>query len=146
MNWSGRVKLSMIVRSGRYWKNKENVIYKAYQMKRFVLNYYHVYTIFISISCSFMHKQEIFLSPLEIARRKRAFNVIHQTYLNESWYDVLFLKNLRTNPSLLLRQCKNSRQFLETLVNKQYDVVRRFIVSIKHKVSKYIINQIQSSL
>ncbi|XP_017868422.1 PREDICTED: uncharacterized protein LOC108617211 [Drosophila arizonae] len=85
-------------------------------------------------------EEEIFLSPLEIARRKRAFNVIHQTYLNESWYDVLFLKNLRTNPSLLLRQCKNSRQFLETLVNKQYDVVRRFIKMIHSRSPLYYVS------
>lgn len=69
-------------------------------------------------------------SPLEIARRKRAFNVIHQNYLNLSWHDVLFMKTIRKNPNLLLDQCKNSRNFLANLSQTQYDIVRRFIVSI----------------
>lgn len=93
----------------------------------------------IQFSLNNISEQEEILSPLEIARRKRAFNVIHQTYLNDSWYDVLFMKNLRKNPNLLLDQCKNSRPFLETLSNKQYDIVRRFMVSIEsiiqHKLS-----------
>lgn len=73
--------------------------------------------------------QEELLSPLEIARRLRAFNVFHQTYLSISANDVIFLKNLRKNPSLLLTQCKRSRAVLKALTDKQYDVVRRFMVS-----------------
>ncbi|XP_030567645.1 uncharacterized protein LOC115767481 [Drosophila novamexicana] len=94
---------------------------------------------------SIPEEEEEILSPLEIARRKRAFNVIHQTYLNDSWYDVLFMKNLRKNPNLLLDQCKNSRPFLETLSNKQYDIVRRFMKMIHCRTPLYLISFLKYS-
>ncbi|XP_064536533.1 uncharacterized protein LOC135427043 [Drosophila montana] len=89
---------------------------------------------------SIPEEEEEILSPLETARRKRAFNVIHQNYLNDSWHDVLFMKNLRKNPNLLLDQCKNSRQFLATLCNRQYDIVRRFITMIHCRSPLYLVS------
>lgn len=79
-------------------------------------------------------------SPLEIARRKRAWNVIHQTYLNSSWNDVLLMKLIRKNPNLLLEQCKNSKHFLTNLSQTQYDIVRRFIKMIHSRNPLYYVN------
>lgn len=72
---------------------------------------------------------EEMLSPMEIARRKRAFNIFHQSYINDSWIDVLFMKMLCKNPNLLLSQCKESSYFLQQLSSKQYEIVRKFMVS-----------------
>ncbi|TDG39352.1 hypothetical protein AWZ03_014226 [Drosophila navojoa] len=63
-----------------------------------------------------------------MARRKRAFDICYQVYIDKSWIDILFLKNLRNNPSLLLDQCKISKDFLSTMVAKQYEVVKKFLV------------------
>nr|XP_016928032.1 uncharacterized protein LOC108008657 isoform X2 [Drosophila suzukii] len=71
---------------------------------------------------------EELLSPMEIARRKRAFNIFHQSYINDSWIDVLFMKMLCKNPNLLLSQCKESSYFLQNLSSKQYEIVRKFMV------------------
>ncbi|KAH8418331.1 hypothetical protein KR222_000109 [Zaprionus bogoriensis] len=79
---------------------------------------------------SILQIEEEILSPMEIERRKRAFHVFNQTYINESWYDVVFMKKLRKNPSLLLQQCKSSRHFLEDLSYKQYDVLKQFMVRL----------------
>ncbi|XP_001995190.2 uncharacterized protein LOC6568883 isoform X1 [Drosophila grimshawi] len=84
--------------------------------------------------------EEEVLSPLEIARRARAFNVIHQTYLNDSWIDVLFMKQLRKNPSLLLDQCKRSKSFLKTLSVKQYEIVRQFIKMLQCRSPLYYVS------
>ncbi|XP_030567638.1 uncharacterized protein LOC115767473 [Drosophila novamexicana] len=83
------------------------------------------------------------LSPLEIARRARAFNVIHQNYLNDSWYDVLFMKNLRKNPSLLLDQCKRSKSFLQTLAFKQYEIIRQFIKMLQSRSPQYYVSYLK---
>lgn len=74
--------------------------------------------------------QEEYLSPMEIERRRRALYVFNQTYVNDSWYDVVFMKNLRKNPSLLLEQCKGSSVFLGQLVTKQYAILKQFMVSV----------------
>lgn len=78
---------------------------------------------------SILEKEEIFLSPRELARRRRAFKVFNQIYFNKSWIDVIFLKNLRDNKNLLLPQSKVSTPFLRQLTHAKYDVVRRFLVS-----------------
>ncbi|EDW10428.2 uncharacterized protein LOC6580681 [Drosophila mojavensis] len=83
---------------------------------------------------------EEILSPLEVSRRARAFNVIHQNYLNDSWYDVLFMKNLRNNPSLLLDQCKRSKSFLKTLAFKQYEIIRQFIKMLQSRSPQYYVS------
>ncbi|XP_034478936.1 uncharacterized protein LOC117785141 [Drosophila innubila] len=84
-------------------------------------------------------------SPLEIARRKRAFNVIHQNYLNLSWHDVLFMKTIRKNPNLLLEQCTNSKNFLANLSQSQYDIVRRFIKMIHSRNPLYYVSFLKFS-
>ncbi|XP_060657980.1 uncharacterized protein LOC132792574 [Drosophila nasuta] len=94
---------------------------------------------------SIPEEEEEILSPLEVSRRKRAFNVIHQNYLNNSWQDVLFMKILRSNPNLLLEQCKNSKSFLAGLSQSQYDIVRRFIKMIHSRNPLYYINFIKFS-
>lgn len=72
--------------------------------------------------------EEVLLSPMEIARRKRAFNIFHQSYINDSWVDVLFMKMLCKNPTLLLPQCKESSYILYQISRKQYEIVRKFMV------------------
>ncbi|XP_068146398.1 uncharacterized protein [Drosophila tropicalis] len=87
--------------------------------------------------------QELLLSPLEIARRRRAFNVFHQAYINDSWIDVLFMKDLRKNSSLFMPQCKNSFGFLATLSSKQYDIVRKFMKMLQSRSPLYYVNYVK---
>ncbi|XP_034477602.1 uncharacterized protein LOC117784096 [Drosophila innubila] len=84
--------------------------------------------------------EEEILSPLEISRRKRAFNVLHQTYINESWYDIYYMKHLRKNPSLLLEQCKRSRGILESLSMKQYEIIKQFMKMLQSRSPLYVVN------
>ncbi|XP_022230279.1 uncharacterized protein LOC111079410 [Drosophila obscura] len=84
--------------------------------------------------------EEVLLSPLEIARRKRAFNIFHQTYLNESWVDVLFMKSLLSNPALLLSQCRESSYFLNKISVKQYEIVRKFMKMLQSRSPLYYVN------
>ncbi|KAH8259549.1 hypothetical protein KR026_006185 [Drosophila bipectinata] len=70
---------------------------------------------------------EELLSPLEVARRARAFDVFNQMFLDRSWVDVVFLRHIRKDPGLLLDQCKNSSEFLRTTTNKKYSEVKTFL-------------------
>ncbi|KAH8355299.1 hypothetical protein KR093_010718 [Drosophila rubida] len=92
---------------------------------------------------SVLESEEEVLSPIEVARRKRAFNVLHQTYMNDSWYDILFLKNLRKNPSLLLPQCKRSNSFVESISNKQYDIVKQFLKMLQSRSPLYYVSYLK---
>ncbi|XP_023178074.2 uncharacterized protein LOC111604289 isoform X2 [Drosophila hydei] len=83
--------------------------------------------------------KEKLLSPLEIARRKRAFDICYQVYIDKSWVDLLFLKNLRNNPSLLLDQCKGSKGFLSKLVGNQYEIVKKFLKIIQARSPMYFV-------
>ncbi|XP_017836156.1 uncharacterized protein LOC108595437 isoform X1 [Drosophila busckii] len=87
---------------------------------------------------SIPEEEEEILSPLEAARRQRAFNIAHQTFLNEAWLDVRFMKNLNKNPNLFLRQCKYSKDFLEMFSRKQYAIVRKFIKMIHSRSPLYL--------
>ncbi|XP_030375536.1 uncharacterized protein LOC115624829 [Scaptodrosophila lebanonensis] len=87
--------------------------------------------------------EEELLSPLELARRKRAFNVFNQNYLNESWIDVVFLKNLQKNPNLLLQYCKYSKDYLNTLSTNQYEVVKKFLKMLHTRSPLYYIRCIK---
>lgn len=69
------------------------------------------------------------MSPLERARRTRAYNIFNQTYLNKSGINVFFLKELRKNPCLLLEQCHRSNAVLKVLSETQYGIVKRFMVN-----------------
>ncbi|KAH8402472.1 hypothetical protein KR009_012212 [Drosophila setifemur] len=84
--------------------------------------------------------EEIKLSPMEIARRKRAFNIFHQSYFNDSWVDVLFMKRLCKNPTLLLPQCKESSYFLYQISRKQYEIVRKFMKMLQSRCPLYLVN------
>ncbi|KAH8285203.1 hypothetical protein KR054_006150 [Drosophila jambulina] len=88
--------------------------------------------------------EEELLSPMEIARRKRAFNIFHQSYLNDSWIDVLFLKMLCKNPSLLLPQCKESSYFLYNISRKQYEIVRKFMKMLQSRSPLYLVNYLKN--
>lgn len=79
----------------------------------------------INISVCF---QEEFLSPLEKKRRERRFKTYNQAYLNKSWMDVSFLKSLRENPNLLLKESVESTKYLKRLANEKYKTVRTFTV------------------
>ncbi|XP_064544843.1 uncharacterized protein LOC135432893 [Drosophila montana] len=83
--------------------------------------------------------QEQILSPLEIARRKRAFDICNQVYIDRTWIDILFLKNLRDNPNLLLEQCKNSNGFLRSLTDNQYEIIKKFLKMIHARSPIYYI-------
>ncbi|XP_062136015.1 uncharacterized protein LOC133845550 [Drosophila sulfurigaster albostrigata] len=88
--------------------------------------------------------EEEILSPLEIARRRLAFKVVHQTYMNNSWYDILFMKLLRKNPSLLLEQCKRSKEVMEDISTKQYEIVRQFMKMLQSRSPLYLVKYLKS--
>ncbi|XP_052844028.1 uncharacterized protein LOC128257190 isoform X1 [Drosophila gunungcola] len=77
------------------------------------------------------------LSPLEIARRNRAFDVFNQMFIDRSWHDVIFLKHVRKNPNLLLDQCKKSNEFLKTLTFKKYDEIKNFLKMLEARSPMY---------
>ncbi|XP_034136350.1 uncharacterized protein LOC117588902 isoform X2 [Drosophila guanche] len=79
------------------------------------------------------------LSPLEIARRHRAFDVFNQIYMDKSWIDVIFLKKLLKNQTLLLEQCKNSKYFLGALNKKKYDELKKFLKMLHARAPMYFI-------
>ncbi|XP_030571073.1 uncharacterized protein LOC115770100 isoform X1 [Drosophila novamexicana] len=83
--------------------------------------------------------KEQILSPLEIARRKRAFDICNQVYIDRTWIDILFLKNLRDNPNLLLDQCKNSKGVLRSLTENQYEVIKKFLKMIHARSPIYYV-------
>ncbi|XP_022222891.1 uncharacterized protein LOC111074426 [Drosophila obscura] len=90
--------------------------------------------------CDVLSIQEIedeLLSPLEIARRGRAFDVFNQIYLDKSWIDVVFLKKLLRNPTLLLEQCRNSKYFLGALNKKKYDELKKFLKMLHARAPMY---------
>ncbi|XP_020803404.1 uncharacterized protein LOC110180108 [Drosophila serrata] len=87
--------------------------------------------------------EEELLSPMEVARRKRAFNIFHQSYLNDSWIDVLFMKMLAKNPNLLLPQCKESSYFLYNISRKQYEIVRKFMKMLQSRSPLYLVNYLK---
>ncbi|XP_017841086.1 uncharacterized protein LOC108598842 isoform X2 [Drosophila busckii] len=71
--------------------------------------------------------EEEILSPLEIARRKRAFEIFNQIYIDKSWIDVLFLKSLKSNKNLLMDEFKESKDILTKLTTSEYEIVMKFL-------------------
>ncbi|KAH8369613.1 hypothetical protein KR093_000296, partial [Drosophila rubida] len=84
--------------------------------------------------------EEVMLSPLEIARRNLAFNVVHQTYMNDSWYDIIFIKRLCKNPTLLLEYCKRSTGMMSAFPVKQYAIIRQFMKMLESRSPLYFVN------
>ncbi|KAH8371793.1 hypothetical protein KR093_008843, partial [Drosophila rubida] len=80
--------------------------------------------------------QEERLSPREIARRNRAFDICNQYYINKSWKDVVFLKELRKNPNVLMKQFNNSKE-LEILTIHQYRIINKFVKMIHARSPMY---------
>ncbi|XP_017139713.1 uncharacterized protein LOC108154102 [Drosophila miranda] len=88
---------------------------------------------------SILEIEDELLSPLEIARRNRAFNVFNQIYMDKSWIDVVFLKKLLRNPTLLLEQCRNSKYFLGALNKKKYEEIKIFLKMLHARAPMYYI-------
>ncbi|TMW48458.1 hypothetical protein DOY81_006455 [Sarcophaga bullata] len=86
---------------------------------------------------SILEKEELLLSPREVARRRRAFKVFNQIYFNKSWIDVIFLKHLRANKNLLLSQSKVSAPLLRQLTNTKYDIVIKFLKMLQARSPLY---------
>ncbi|EDW59536.2 outer dynein arm-docking complex subunit 4 isoform X1 [Drosophila virilis] len=86
---------------------------------------------------SILEKEEEFLSPLEKKRRERRFKTYSQAYLNKSWMDVSFLKSLRENPSLLLKESVESTKYLKRLANEKYKTVRTFTKMLHARCPMY---------
>ncbi|XP_064551354.1 uncharacterized protein wa-cup isoform X2 [Drosophila montana] len=86
---------------------------------------------------SILEKKEEFLSPLEKKRRERRFKTYNQAYLHKSWMDVSFLKRLRENPNLLLKESVESAQYLKTLANENYKTIRTFTKMLHARCPMY---------
>ncbi|XP_032593095.1 uncharacterized protein LOC6563500 isoform X1 [Drosophila grimshawi] len=86
---------------------------------------------------SILEKEEELLSPIEIQRRKRQFKIYNQTYLQKSWMDVNFLKDVRGNPNLLLQQCLESTKEIENLTEQNYKTVRTFTKMLHARCPMY---------
>lgn len=75
---------------------------------------------------SLVEKKKIRISPLEAARRKRKTKIYYQSYLNDSWIDIAFLKTLRHNPIVLLDKYYNSAHEREKYLNNSYECIKKF--------------------
>ncbi|KAH8300082.1 hypothetical protein KR044_009674 [Drosophila immigrans] len=82
-----------------------------------------------------IHEQ--LLSPREIARRRRAFDICNQYYMDKSWKDVIFLKNLNKNPNVLMKQYKVSNEFLRVFNVQQYNIIKKFSKMIHTRSPMY---------
>ncbi|XP_055856612.1 uncharacterized protein LOC129919672 [Episyrphus balteatus] len=86
---------------------------------------------------SVTEKEEELISPREIARRKLGFNVFNQLYMGRSWIDVLFMRALKSHPSLLLQQSKWSSPQLEDITQNKYDAALRFLKMLHARTPLY---------
>ncbi|XP_023176780.2 uncharacterized protein LOC111603428 [Drosophila hydei] len=75
---------------------------------------------------SIQAKEPKILSPLGKKRHERRLIAFSQVYVPYAWKDIIFLKNIRDNPNLLVKQSIESSDFLQTLVNDRYNTVRSF--------------------
>ncbi|KAH8405329.1 hypothetical protein KR222_005353 [Zaprionus bogoriensis] len=91
---------------------------------------------------SVLEQEEELISPLEKARRKRAFDVCNQVYENNSWLDVVFLKNLRKNPNLQLGQSANSWR-LRKFTEERYEIIRKYLSMIYARSPMYYVRHMQ---
>uniref|UniRef100_A0A1I8P5K3 Uncharacterized protein n=1 Tax=Stomoxys calcitrans TaxID=35570 RepID=A0A1I8P5K3_STOCA len=86
---------------------------------------------------SILEKEEVLLSPLELARRRRAFKVCNQIYLKKTWIDVFFLKHLQENKNFLLPQSKGSTPVLHSLCTTKCDEVTKFLKMLQARSPLY---------
>ncbi|KAH8330278.1 hypothetical protein KR067_000755 [Drosophila pandora] len=90
---------------------------------------------------SIIEKEEIILSPLEIARRKRHYKIYNQTYLNKCWKDVEFLKKLRNDQKVPPIHTKRSSNYLRQLLNSNYQRVRNMTKMLHTRCPMYAQHQ-----
>ncbi|XP_017049111.1 uncharacterized protein LOC108093529 [Drosophila ficusphila] len=89
---------------------------------------------------SLVEKEEIYLSPLEIARRKRVFKIYNQSYLNKCWLDVAFLKRLRDDPNVQPKHCKKSSEYLGELLERNYKAERTLTKMLHTRCPMYALH------
>ncbi|XP_055905145.1 uncharacterized protein LOC129940732 isoform X1 [Eupeodes corollae] len=89
---------------------------------------------------SILEKEEELISPREIARQKLAFNVFNQIYMRRSWVDLLFMKTLKSHPTLILPQSKWSSPQLEEITHNKYEVAMRFLKMLNARAPLYTKN------
>ncbi|XP_041451047.1 uncharacterized protein LOC111074211 [Drosophila obscura] len=86
---------------------------------------------------SILEIPEVFVSPLEQARRKRCFNIYNQTYLDKCWVDMAYLKKLRGNPNVLPQQAKKSTPYLKGLMDSHYASARTLTKMLQARCPMY---------
>ncbi|XP_036675195.3 outer dynein arm-docking complex subunit 4 isoform X1 [Drosophila suzukii] len=90
---------------------------------------------------SIMEKEEVHLSPLEIARRKRHFKIYNQSYLNKCWVDVAFIKRLRDDPNVQPKHCQKSSEYLGKLLASNYKAERTLTKMLHTRCPMYALNR-----
>ncbi|XP_001359766.2 uncharacterized protein wa-cup [Drosophila pseudoobscura] len=86
---------------------------------------------------SILEVPEVFVSPLEQARRKRCFNIYNQTYLDKCWLDMAYLKDLRGNPNVLPKHSKKSSPYLKNLMDTNYTSARTLTKMLQARCPMY---------
>ncbi|XP_017119564.1 uncharacterized protein LOC108141001 [Drosophila elegans] len=90
---------------------------------------------------SIMEKEEVPLSPLELARRKRHFKIYNQSYLNKCWVDVAFLKRLRNDPNVQPKHCQKSSEYLGKLMAGNYKAERTLTKMLHTRCPMYALHR-----
>ncbi|XP_017013125.2 outer dynein arm-docking complex subunit 4 [Drosophila takahashii] len=89
---------------------------------------------------SILGKEEVHLSPLETARRKRHFKIYNQSYLNKCWVDVAFLKRLRDDPNVQPKHCQKSSEYLGKLMASNYKAERTLTKMLQTRCPMYALH------
>ncbi|XP_017081817.1 LOW QUALITY PROTEIN: uncharacterized protein LOC108115080 [Drosophila eugracilis] len=90
---------------------------------------------------SILEKEEVHVSPLEIARRKRHFKIYNQSYLNKCWVDVAFLKKLRDDPNVQPKHCQKSSEYLGKLMATNYKAERTLTKMLHTRCPMYALHR-----
>ncbi|KAL7745825.1 hypothetical protein ACLKA6_010017 [Drosophila palustris] len=75
---------------------------------------------------SFVEKRNMRVSPMEAAWSKRKTKVFFQTYFQQTWADIAFLKALRSNPTVVLDKYYSSAGERREMMDDCYDHVKKF--------------------
>lgn len=75
---------------------------------------------------SIIKSDEALVSPLQRARSQRKTKVYFQTYQNKAWVDLMFLKELRNNPIVLLDKYLRTSSERRQEMSNSYDNVKKF--------------------
>ncbi|KAH8358450.1 hypothetical protein KR093_000391, partial [Drosophila rubida] len=95
---------------------------------------------------SILEAEEEFLSPLEKSRRKRHYKIYNHRYLDKLWMDVGFLKEIRENSNLCIKEFVESSTHLKTLADDGYRIVRTFTKMLHTRSPMYCRNSIKGEL